>query len=135
MDMQKAQLLMATKPNELAVFLEKRRRMLKLSRADLAERLTQNGYECTEGAINHWEHGRANVPIEDPVFARALAVSLDVPPSELIKASGVLDVSPDLIDNILARFSPLTLRLLKEASPKEIKKVEALIRTLLAENE
>lgn len=126
---------MAHRVTNLGQFIYNKRRALHLSRADLAERLTVNGYECTESAINHWENGRSNPPIADPVFARTLALSLDVSPSELIEAAGVLDVTPEVTDLVLARLSPLTIQLLKEASPKNIKKVEAIIRALLAEEE
>jgi transcriptional regulator with XRE-family HTH domain len=128
-------LCMAHQTASLGQYILNRRRAKNMSRTELAEKLTVNGYECTESAINHWENGRANPPIEDPAFARALALALDVPPSALIKASGALDITPELAEAVLARFSPVTLQLLKEASPQNIKKVEAVIRALLAEDE
>ncbi len=121
--------------NSLGIFIFNRRRALNLSRADLADRLTTNGYECTESAINHWEKGRAQPPIENPVFASALASILELKPSDLVRATGVFEIPPDVEQSILARFSPATLQLLKQASPQDIKKVEAIIRTMLAESE
>lgn len=123
-------------PTSIGRYIRKMRKDNDLSREALAELLTANGYECTDSAINHWESGRAKPPIEDPSFARALSLSLNVPPSELVKASGILDqlASPDL-SSVLARFAPETVQLLKEAAPKDIKRIESMIRVMLLDGE
>ena len=119
----------------LGKYIEDRRLQLRLSRVALAESLTQNGYECTEGAINHWEHGRAKPPIDNPQFARALSRALDVMPSELIRATGMIDAaSPDLVQRLLAGMSPNTLLLLERASPEQIERLDHVIRLFLADN-
>lgn len=125
---------MAQTTNGLGLFIYNTRRAKGLSRGDLAERLTQNGYECTESAINHWEKGRADAPIEDARFARALSAALDVPPSQIARAAGVFNLPPETMGEVLSRLSPATLALLKEAGPDEIKKIEALIRAFLTES-
>ena len=125
---------MAQITNGLGSFIYGVRRARGLSRGELAERLTQNGYECTESAINHWERKRADPPIEDARFARALSLALDVPPSQIAKAAGIFDLPPETVSDVLSRLSPATLTLLKEAGPDEIKKIEALIRAFLTES-
>lgn len=126
----------AQQPGKLGDFIRDRRNRLRLSRADLAELLTTNGYECTESAINHWESGRATPPLENPTFARALSTSLNIAPSELLKASGLAAaMTQDIAKEAVAKLSPDVLQLLKEASPQDIKKVEAIIRAALTEFE
>lgn len=123
-------------PSKLAEFIYNRRGALHLGRAGLADLLTDNGYQTSESAINHWEHGRADPPIHDPVFARALSAALNVSPSDLLKAAEIYEnITSEQTDAVLARLSPGVVDLLKEASPQDIKKVEAVIRAMLAENE
>ena len=121
--------------SNIARYIRSRRKGLDISQEALAARLSISGYDCTESAVSHWEHGRAEPPIENPVFANALAIALEVNPSDLVRATGVFAIPPEVEESVLARLSPGTLQLLKEASPQDLKKVEAIIRTVLAENE
>lgn len=123
-------------PTKLGKYIYTRRRQLDLTQPELAQQLSANGYECTESAISHWEKGRAAPPIDNPIFARALAIALSVSPGDLLKISGVLaEMTPQTSQEVAAKLSPDVLQMIKEADPKNIKKLEAVIRAILTEFE
>lgn len=71
-------------------YISHRRKELKLSLADLANLMTQNGYAVERQTISHWEHGRNQAPIHDQAFRHALALSLQVNQNDLVQMIGII---------------------------------------------
>jgi transcriptional regulator with XRE-family HTH domain len=72
------------KPNWLKTY----RKRLRISQEDLSAQLQIHGVEVTSGAISHWENGRYNPPLHDPMFRTALANVLRVSINEMLAAAG-----------------------------------------------
>jgi transcriptional regulator with XRE-family HTH domain len=109
--------------NQLARFLRANREKLRLTQADVLERLATY-HRYSPAAIVHWESGRSLPPIDDPRFVRILASALDVSEVEILIAAGLLTTDPngDLSDDILDA--------LRKMSPAKQRQVMRLIRAL-----
>lgn len=71
-------------------YISQRRKELRLSLADLATLMSQQGYNVERQTISHWEHGRNQPPLHDPIFRQALAIALQVNQNDLAQMVGLI---------------------------------------------
>lgn len=69
-------------------WIKDRRQQLRISQDDLAARLQTHGIDITRGTISHWEMGRHNPPLDNPLFANALAEALNMSVTEVLMKAG-----------------------------------------------
>lgn len=69
-------------------WLKQRRNELRFTLDDLAAKLQLEGISISAGAISHWENNRHLPPLDDMDFRQALANSLKVDVSTLLKMAG-----------------------------------------------
>lgn len=69
-------------------FIKMRRQEIGISLSELSARLALRGHSITRAAIQHWESGRNQPPIEDYEFRLALAISLEIDVNELMIRGG-----------------------------------------------
>ena len=62
-----------------------------ISQDDLAARLQLAGQDISRGTISHWERGRNEIPLNDPVFTRGLARALELPLIDMFYRAGYID--------------------------------------------
>ncbi len=76
-------------------YIRRQRKRLGLSQAQLAERLTSQGFVYSSQTVGHWEAGRIAVPLDlvhdETRFLKALALALESSPLEILKVTGYLD--------------------------------------------
>jgi transcriptional regulator with XRE-family HTH domain len=71
-----------------AHWLWKRREELNLSQEELAARLQIAGFNISRASLSNWENGKANPPLHDPIFRKALADALQVSRRNLLELAG-----------------------------------------------
>jgi transcriptional regulator with XRE-family HTH domain len=69
-------------------WIKQRREELNITQEDLAARLQLRGVNVARATIGHWEQGRTPAPFEDPEFVKALAESLNMGVSTVLKNAG-----------------------------------------------
>lgn len=80
---------------DIGEYIKQRRNALKLSLADLARRLTDNGYAVERQTISHWENARNKPPIDSYSFRFALARSLEVSTNDIAMEIGLFSSDDD----------------------------------------
>jgi len=103
-------------------WLRSKREALGISQEELATRLQLNGQDVSRASISGWEHGRYHPPLENRTFRRALAISLGISMSDLLRAAGyeIADdsrspaarLAADIVDEMQPEDQELALRLL-----------------------
>lgn len=117
--------------NPLGKYIRKRRRDLNISQEDLAVRMTANGYRCAQSTVKHWESD-IHPPLDKLNFASALAKSLEVKYSDILQASQLTGgLSEEDLRSITELLSPLAVKLLNQATPDDLRKIEAIILIVL----
>lgn len=71
-------------------YIRRRRTLLDLKQAQLAERLRKRGYDYNSTSIVHWETGRHNPPMWDGGFVLALIEALEDEPLHFFAEIGYL---------------------------------------------
>ncbi len=69
-------------------WLTRRRNELALKQADIARHFQTRGISLDPSAVSHWEHGRAQPPLRDPMFRHVLAEVLQVSVRDLLTLAG-----------------------------------------------
>lgn len=69
-------------------WLSLKRKSLNLSQEELVARLQIEGVEVSRGMLSHWETGRNDMPLNDPVFVKALAHALRLTVLDVLIFSG-----------------------------------------------
>lgn len=71
-----------------ANWISKRRDELGINQEELAARLQTSGFDISRSTLSHWENGRYNPPLHDPIFRKALADALRMNARTMLKAAG-----------------------------------------------
>lgn len=108
---------------EFKDFLRQRRDEIGISQGLAAKRLTEYGYETSDGRVGHWETGRNKPPLDNPQFRLALALTLEMTINEMLSELGYVtdqdDLSPEaqlaavLVEQLPAMGKKLAIEYLK----------------------
>lgn len=108
---------------EVREFIRQRRKAIKISQAELADRLSKRGHETSDTRISHWETGRNRPPLENKEFRYALAAALEMDVNEMMKTlefvvsdddrSKAARVAADIVDHLPPQAQDLALDYLR----------------------
>jgi transcriptional regulator with XRE-family HTH domain len=108
---------------EFKDWLRRMREKRHISQQELADRLSELGYETSYARVSHWETGRNKPPLEDSGFRHALATALEIDSNTMMIELGFVtlrdDMAPEarvgaeIIENLPAEGRELALDLLR----------------------
>lgn len=70
------------------LWIRRRRKEIHITQLELATRLVEQGYPCTEATISHWELGRHSPPLDDVRFVEMFAKALHLSIRDLLDLAG-----------------------------------------------
>lgn len=109
--------------NSVGVYIQQRRKALRMTQVDLSKELARLGYDRASTTIANWEAGEYPVPLE---LLAPLARALKEPsPVILYDLAGVLDQIP----------GGQIVQLLSDAPQEEVDRAERILRALLKNND
>ncbi len=107
-------------------WIRERRGELHITQEELAARLQLAGLDVTRATVSHWENGRHALPLENPIYAKAIADALKLSVRDVLILAGY-DVSQKqpsraaqraahIIDSLPKDKQDLAIRILEQLS-------------------
>lgn len=110
-------------------FIDRRLNQIHMTQRELADQLSDAGYEMNPSRVAHWKSGRNRPPIDDPTFARVLAQILKMSVTDMFRALGY-DVgksqlsedaiqAADIVEQLKPELRQIALALLKSLQEQD----------------
>jgi len=112
---------------KITEYLPSRRKELSISQLELAIRLSNLGQETSPARVGHWETGRNQPPLNQPLFRRALAIALETDVNTMMSELGYI-VDTDETSDEARRAVEIIETLPMEAKGLAIDYLEVLLK-------
>lgn len=84
---------------KITEYLPQRRKELSISQAELATRLSNLGQETSPARVGHWETGRNNPPLNEPLFRQALSIALETDVNTMMNKLGYVVTTSEISED------------------------------------